>query len=79
MQTFDLAQLADRLHAAAERAKGLQVTVSPTDLIFSKDGYGTGKSESVGFQLLFLQPDRDLVGEALDRLIGDADPSQKAA
>jgi len=66
---FDLNQLADRVRAAADRAGGLKVTVSGFDLILSKDGYGANRSESVPFASLFLS-DRDVLGQALDRLTG---------
>ena len=69
MDTFDLNRLAERLQSAAGRAEGLTVTTSNTDLIFIKDGVGTNRSEAVPFSALFLQ-DRDLVGEALNRLQG---------
>lgn len=65
--TFDLAQLAQRLEAATARLDGLTVEVSATDLIFVKDGHGTGRSESVPFAALFLRPD-DVIAQALDRL-----------
>jgi hypothetical protein len=64
---FDLDQLAKRLTAAAQRAAGMDVSVSGFDLILSKDGHGTHRSESVPFAALFLS-DRDLLGQALDRL-----------
>jgi hypothetical protein len=64
---FDLDQLARRVAEAAERAQGLQVSVSTFDLILSQDGHGTGRSESVPFAALFLS-DHDMLGEALDRL-----------
>ncbi len=64
---FDLNQLAERLRAAADRAAGLKVTVSGFDLILSKDGYGSGRSESVPFAALFLRQE-DVLGQALDRL-----------
>jgi hypothetical protein len=64
---FDLDQLAQRLAAAAQRANGLDVSVSNFDLILSRDGHGTQRSESVPFAALFLS-DRDVVGQALDRL-----------
>jgi hypothetical protein len=66
---FDLNLLADRLRAAADRSAGLKATVSGFDLILSKDGYGTGKSESVPFAALFLRAD-DALCQALDRLQG---------
>ena len=65
--TFDLDQLARRLADAAKRADGLQGTVSTFDLIISKDGHGTNRCESVPFASLFLS-DKDVLGEALDRL-----------
>ena len=43
------------------------MTVSAQDIIFSKDGYGTGRSEGVPFTALFLRKD-DLLAQALDRL-----------
>jgi hypothetical protein len=64
---FDLNQLADRVRAAADRSDGLTVTVSGFDLILSKDGYGTNRSESIPFASLFLN-DRDVLGQAMDRL-----------
>jgi hypothetical protein len=64
---FDLDQLAQRLTEAAQRADGLDVSVSNFDLILSKDGHGTYRSESVPFAALFLS-DEDLLGKALDRL-----------
>jgi hypothetical protein len=64
---FDLDRLATRLTAAAQRTQGLTVSVSNFDLILSKDGYGTQRSESVPFGSLFLS-ERDPLGEALDRL-----------
>ena len=65
--TFDFPELARRLQAATDRLEGLTVEVSATDLIFVKDGHGTGQSESMPFAALFLRPD-DVVGQALDRL-----------
>jgi hypothetical protein len=65
--TFDLDQLARRMTDAAKRAGGMQVTVSTFDLIISKDGHGTNRCESVPFAALFLS-DKDVLGEALDRL-----------
>lgn len=65
---FDLAALADRLKAASDRAGGLKVTVTATDLILSKDGYGTGRSEGIPFPALFLRQD-DVLAQALDRLL----------
>ncbi len=67
MKTFDLHQLADRLKAAAEKASNLTVTISATDLILSRDGYGTGRSEGVPFAALFLR-EEDVLGQALNRL-----------
>lgn len=64
---FDLDQFARRLTEAAARAQGLSVTISNFDLILSRDGHGTDRSESIAFAALFLS-DRDLLGEALDRL-----------
>lgn len=64
---FDLDQLAQRLTRAATRTQGLEITVSNFDLILSKDGHGTHRSESVPFAALFLS-DQDLLGQALDRL-----------
>jgi hypothetical protein len=66
---FDLGQLATRVQAAAARAEGLKITVSGFDLILSKDGHGTNRSESIPFAALFLRGE-DLLGEALDRLGG---------
>jgi len=66
---FDLAALADRLRAASDRAGGLKVTITATDLIVSKDGYGTGRSEGVPFPALFLRKE-DVLAQALDRLLG---------
>jgi hypothetical protein len=68
---FDLDQLAQRLTQASGRAGGLDVTVSNFDLILSKDGHGTQRSESVPFAALFLS-DKDVLGQALDRLLGPA-------
>ena len=65
--SFDLDVLAKRLTAAAERSKDLTVSVSGFDLILSKDGHGTRRSESVPFAALFLS-DKDLLGQALSRL-----------
>ena len=64
---FDLKQLAERLQAAAGRGEGLTVEVTSTDLVLSRDGHGTGRSESLPFAALFLRPD-DVLGQALDRL-----------
>ncbi|MHB8283266.1 MAG: hypothetical protein ACYDD1_01175 [Caulobacteraceae bacterium] len=64
---FDLQRLATRLTAAAGRLEGLEVTVSTFDLILSKTGYGTHRSEAVPFAALFLS-DKDMLAEALDRL-----------
>jgi len=66
---FDLAALADRLRAASDRTGGLKVTITATDLILSKDGYGTGRSEGVPFPALFLRKE-DVLAQALDRLLG---------
>ena len=72
---FDLHRLAERLRAAADRSQGLTITVSGFDLAFSKDGYGTGRSESIPFAALFLD-DRDVLAQALDRLMDTRrDPS----
>ena len=73
MSAVDLPRLAERIRAAAERAGDLQVTASNTDLIFSREGYGTGRSESVPFPALFLRDD-DAVAQALDRLLGASAP-----
>jgi hypothetical protein len=75
--TFDLDQLAKRLTAAAARAKGLEVTMSNFDLILAKDGHGTNRCESVPFAALFLS-EKDVLGEALDRLGTDAAPAAPA-
>ncbi len=64
---FDLSRLAQRLTEAAQRADGLDVTVSNFDLILSKDGHGTHRSESVPFAALFLS-EPDVLAQALDRL-----------
>ena len=64
---IDLTRLAERLASAARRSGDLKVTASSTDLIFSKDGFGTGRSESLPFAALFLR-DEDAVAQALDRL-----------
>ncbi len=64
---FDLGRLAQRLTEAAQRADGLDVTVSNFDLILSKDGHGTHRSESVPFAALFLS-EPDVLAQALDRL-----------
>ena len=64
---FDLDQLAQRITAAATRAKDLDVSVSSFDLILSRGGFGTHRSESVPFAALFLS-EPDLLGKALDRL-----------
>ena len=64
---IDLTRLAVRLTAAAKRSGDLKVSASSTDLILSKDGFGTGRSESVPFAALFLRGD-DVVAQALDRL-----------
>ncbi len=71
---FDIRRLSDRLSAATERLDGLKITVSGFDLILSKDGYGTYRSESVPFAALFLS-DKDVLGEALDRLGQQAAPA----
>ncbi len=68
--TLDLNDLAERLRSAADRAAGLTVTVSATDIILSKDGYGTGRSEGVPFAALFLRKE-DVLGQAINRLQGD--------
>ncbi len=73
MSAVDLPRLAERIRAAAERAGDLQVSASNTDLIFSREGYGTGRSESVPFPALFLRDD-DVVAQALDRLLGASVP-----
>ena len=65
--TFDLNRLAERLAAAAERSRNLDVTVSSFDLILSRGGHGSGRSESVPFAALFLN-DEDVLGQALARL-----------
>ncbi len=70
---FDLNRLAQRLTAAAARTEGLDVSVSGFDLILSKDGFGARRSESLPFASLFLS-DRDVLGEALDRLGQEAMP-----
>jgi hypothetical protein len=67
MSSFDLNRLAERLRSAAERTSSLTVTISSTDLILSKDGYGSGRSEGVPFAALFLR-DEDILAKALDRL-----------
>jgi hypothetical protein len=64
---FDLDQLAKRLTDAAARTEGLEISISNFDLILAKDGHGTNRCESVPFAALFLS-DKDLLGEALDRL-----------
>jgi hypothetical protein len=69
---FDLCQLAQRLTKAAERTDGLEVTVSNFDLILTKDGHGSGRSESLPFAALFLN-DQDVLGQALDRLQSSTD------
>ncbi len=68
---FDLDQLAKRLTEAAARAGDLDISVSNFDLILSKDGHGTGRSESIPFPALFLS-DKDVLAEALDRLGADS-------
>lgn len=65
--TFDLERLAERLTSAAGRLDGVKVTVSNMDLILSRDGFGTGRSEAVPFAALFLRDD-DVLAQALDRL-----------
>jgi hypothetical protein len=75
MSDFDLDRLAECLKSAAERAKGLTVTISNNDLIFSKGGYGTGQSEAIPFAALFLRDD-DVLDQALTRLCGS--PGQGA-
>ena len=65
--TFDLERLAKRLTSAAGRLDGLTVTVSNMDLILSRDGFGTRRSEAVPFAALFLRED-DVLAQALDRL-----------
>jgi hypothetical protein len=70
MSQFDLNQLADRIRAAADRAQGLTITLSANDLILSKDGYGTGRSEGIPFAALFLRQE-DVLAQALDRLLGE--------
>ena len=64
---FDLSRLAERIQAAAARAEGYTVTVTSFDLVISKDGHGTGRSESVPFAALFLRED-DVLAAALTRL-----------
>lgn len=64
---IDLTLIAERLRAASERVRAYEVTASATDLIVSKDGHGTGRSESVPLTALFLRQE-DVLGEALDRL-----------
>ena len=64
---FDLKLLADRLQSVAGRGEGLTVEVTSTDLVLSRDGHGTGRSESLPFAALFLRSD-DVLGQALDRL-----------
>lgn len=68
---FDLQQLAARLSAAA-RTLGFDVTISNFDLILSKAGHRTERSESIAFAALFLS-ERDVLAEALDR--GRAEPT----
>jgi hypothetical protein len=76
---FDLDQLAQRLTVAAQRADGLDISVSSFDLILSKDGHGTHRSESVPFAALFLN-DQDVIGQALDRLqVAPIEPPTPAA
>ena len=74
--TIDLKTIAERFQKAAERIEGLTVTVSNTDVIFSRDGYGTYQSASVPFGAIFLS-DEDQIGKALDRL--EATEPAKAA
>ena len=64
---IDLSLIAQRLQAGAHRAAAYEVSASGADLIISKDGFGTGRSEAVPFAALFLS-DKDLLGQALDRL-----------
>lgn len=64
---LDLTRLAERLTVAAKRSADLKVKVSSTDLILSKGGFGTGRSESMPFAALFLR-NEDVLGMALDRL-----------
>lgn len=64
----DLNQIADRLRSAAERAEGMKITVSATDIIISKSGYGTDRSEGLPIAALFLQKE-DKLGQAVDRLL----------
>ncbi len=71
---FDLDQLARRLASAADLSRDLDVTVSTFDLIFSRDGHGAGRSESVPFAALFLS-DEDLLGQALARLGRSPEPA----
>ncbi len=72
---IDLQTIGDRLQAAAARCDGLTVTVSSSDLILSRDGYGTYQFVAVPLMAIFLSDD-DLVGKALDRLEA---PQQQAA
>jgi hypothetical protein len=72
---LDLDQLARRLSEAAQRADGLDISVSSFDLIISQDGHGTRRSESVPFASLFLS-DQDVLGQALDRLQVPAAPQE---
>lgn len=64
---FNLDKLADRLKAVAGRASDITVEVTATDLVLVKGGHGTGRSESLPFAALFLQP-ADMLGQAMDRL-----------
>ena len=75
---FDLERLADRLKSAAGRLEGLSVTVSNMDLILSRDGFGTGRSEAVPFAALFLRDD-DVLAQALDRLDAQGEAQAQAA
>ncbi len=65
--TLDLHALARKLTDAADRCAEAKVSVSNFELIISRDGHGTGRSESVPFALLFLS-DQDVLGDALTRL-----------
>jgi hypothetical protein len=67
MAQVDLGQIAERLRAASDRAKDLTVTTSATDLILSRGGDGTGRSEALPFAALFLRSD-DALAKALERL-----------
>ena len=70
---FDLDRLAKRLTDAAARTQGLEITISNFDLILAKDGHGANRCESIPFAALFLS-DKDVLGEALDRLGQEAAP-----